>query len=185
LESLCLDFVNTKWYNTHRLFREPLADPSCLGEFLAKWNLEVSHPPGPGDLSSLFHLRGLLEGLLARVAHGQELTQEDMDGLNAYLSRCPLARRFSGEAGKARVVLVPFERDWDWVLSEIATSCAELLAVGDPRRIKMCENPDCRWIFYDESRSRNKRWCDKACGNLLKVRRFRARMRQSKRQGSA
>ncbi|MEW6081588.1 MAG: CGNR zinc finger domain-containing protein [Bacillota bacterium] len=179
MESLCLDFVNTKWYNTHSLFREPLGDPTWLKGFLAKWSLEVPDSPGSADLASLLHLRTFLEGLLARVAQGQALTQEDLGALNAYLSLCRLGRVFSGKTGNERVVLVPFEKDWDWVLSEIAASCANLLAQRERSRIKICENPDCKWVFYDESRSRNRRWCDKTCGNLLKVRRFRARKRQS------
>jgi predicted RNA-binding Zn ribbon-like protein len=38
------------------------------------------------------------------------------------------------------------------------------------------ENADCLWVYYDDTRNRSKRYCDdKACGNLMKVRRFRAR----------
>ncbi|WP_141639042.1 CGNR zinc finger domain-containing protein, partial [Paenibacillus riograndensis] len=37
-------------------------------------------------------------------------------------------------------------------------------------------NPDCLWVYYDDTRNRSKRYCDdKMCGNLMKVRRFRAR----------
>ena len=43
-------------------------------------------------------------------------------------------------------------------------------------RLRVCANPDCRWVFYDRSRNRQGNWCDMAvCGNRLKNRRLRAR----------
>ena len=43
-------------------------------------------------------------------------------------------------------------------------------------RLKICANPDCRWVFYDRSHSRRGAWCDMAsCGNLIKNRNLRAR----------
>ncbi|MCL6580471.1 MAG: CGNR zinc finger domain-containing protein [Firmicutes bacterium] len=45
---------------------------------------------------------------------------------------------------------------------------------------KVCANADCGWLFYDDSRNRSRRWCDgRYCGNLIKVRRFRAKVRSS------
>ncbi|OEH93861.1 CGNR zinc finger domain-containing protein [Bacillus solimangrovi] len=46
-------------------------------------------------------------------------------------------------------------------------------------RIKIC--PDCKWAFYDESKSGTKKWCSmnansetgRACGTISKVRRYR------------
>jgi predicted RNA-binding Zn ribbon-like protein len=48
-------------------------------------------------------------------------------------------------------------------------------------RLKAC--PDCRWVFYDHTRNGSKRWClmnaagsqGRSCGNIAKVRRYRAR----------
>lgn len=58
-----------------------------------------------------------------------------------------------------------------------------LLAVanGTWPRLKAC--PDCRWVFYDNSRNGSKRWClmnagsptGRACGTIAKVRAFRER----------
>jgi predicted RNA-binding Zn ribbon-like protein len=79
--------------------------------------------------------------------------------------------------------VVPLKKDWDWVQVEIAASFAHLLVDYDRKRLKICANPNCRWIFYDESKSRTRRYCtpDK-CANLLKVRRFRARRKNNPRQ---
>jgi predicted RNA-binding Zn ribbon-like protein len=42
--------------------------------------------------------------------------------------------------------------------------------------MKACDDEDCRWAFYDQSRNRSGKWCDMAeCGNRHKVRRYRSR----------
>ena len=48
-------------------------------------------------------------------------------------------------------------------------------------RLKAC--PDCRWVFYDNTRNGSKRWClmtaggseGRSCGTIAKVRRYRDR----------
>src|SRR5437773_921598 len=47
---------------------------------------------------------------------------------------------------------------------------------GERRRLRACGNRRCGWLFVDRSASGRRRWCDaKACGNRMKVRRYRAR----------
>lgn len=83
-------------------------------------------------------------------------------------------------------MFVPARRDWDWVLSEIAADFGDLLAFGERSRMKLCANPECRWVFYDETRNRSRRWCISAeCGNVSKVRAFRARKRAEHTSGPA
>jgi predicted RNA-binding Zn ribbon-like protein len=42
--------------------------------------------------------------------------------------------------------------------------------------MRVCPNPDCRWMFYDHSKNRSGRWCQMAeCGNRAKVRAYRER----------
>jgi predicted RNA-binding Zn ribbon-like protein len=49
---------------------------------------------------------------------------------------------------------------------------------GSWSRLKVCGNPECRWVFYDRSRNQQGHWCEMAaCGNRLKNRAFRARRR--------
>jgi CGNR zinc finger len=55
------------------------------------------------------------------------------------------------------------------------------ITAGTWRRLKAC--PDCRWVFYDNTRNGSKRWClmyaggpeGRACGTIAKVRRYRDR----------
>jgi len=76
---------------------------------------------------------------------------------------------------------------WDWPASEcgpdlpvwILSLCAARLLISDDMgRLRVCENPECRWLFLDRSKNRTRRWCDmKICGNRMKARRFKAQHR--------
>lgn len=47
---------------------------------------------------------------------------------------------------------------------------------GDWERLKLCQNPECLWAFYDSSRNRSGSWCRMGqCGNRLKNRAYRQR----------
>lgn len=50
---------------------------------------------------------------------------------------------------------------------------------GETSRLKICQAPDCRWVFYDRSPSRRAIWCSMdICGARHKMRAYRSR-RQS------
>jgi predicted RNA-binding Zn ribbon-like protein len=45
-------------------------------------------------------------------------------------------------------------------------------------RLKMCDSPECHWVFFDRSKPANRRWCSSdRCGNRQKVRTYRERHR--------
>lgn len=67
-------------------------------------------------------------------------------------------------------------------LGRLTESVARELTEGRPERLRVCENPECRWIFVDTSHSGRRKWCDmRTCGNRVKV----ARHRQRRREGQA
>jgi predicted RNA-binding Zn ribbon-like protein len=65
-------------------------------------------------------------------------------------------------------------------LWEIALAGAALLTDAKRcGRIRICGNPACDWMFLDDSRTGQRRWCRmNVCGNEAKVRRFRERQRK-------
>jgi predicted RNA-binding Zn ribbon-like protein len=74
------------------------------------------------------------------------------------------------------------ESGLDWLLAALARSAAELLVEGPKAPIRRCANPSCRLFFYDDSRTRRRRWCSMAmCGNRHKVAAF-LRRRTPKRK---
>ena len=104
------------------------------------------------------------------------MEEADWQVLNKHLAQDLVTRRLSGEPGDIRLQYVPVTEDWRHVRAEIAASFGETLLHGETSRIRLCDNPDCRCFFYDDTRNRTKKYCeDKTCGNLMKVRRFRAR----------
>jgi predicted RNA-binding Zn ribbon-like protein len=93
--------------------------------------------------------------------------------LNRYLALSSGRRAVLQREGRLEVAFQPDEKDCHWIMAEVAQSFVRL-ADMDAGRLRMCENPACRWFFYDETRSRTKRCCDATCASLVKVRRYRA-----------
>jgi predicted RNA-binding Zn ribbon-like protein len=60
-------------------------------------------------------------------------------------------------------------------LKRIALSVLDVLRTAEPHRLKRCASPDsCGWLFYDDSKGGQRRWCAmEACGTLQKMRRYR------------
>lgn len=64
----------------------------------------------------------------------------------------------------------------DGALARLSESIARELIQGDTSRLRVCENPQCRWVFKDTSRTGKRKWCSmRSCGNRAKVARHRAR----------
>lgn len=74
----------------------------------------------------------------------------------------------------------------DDALARLADPLVTELTAGHPDRIRVCASDTCQWIFYDDSRTNRRRWCDMStCGNRAKAARHRARTKgqtQSERQ---
>jgi predicted RNA-binding Zn ribbon-like protein len=178
MDALCLDFINSDFRDFRgRWTRDDLQQPDWLTQFLAKWELQITNPPRTAPLTDLIALRTLLQHMTESLVNGQ-LSTHDQHALNAILLKVPLHRQLVHSATGYQLTMEPQQKDWNWVQAEIAASFAHLLTFHDTRRLKICANPRCRWVFYDDSKSRTRRYCspDK-CANLLKVRRFRARHR--------
>jgi predicted RNA-binding Zn ribbon-like protein len=68
----------------------------------------------------------------------------------------------------------------DDALARLAQPIVQAISAGNEERIRICANDQCRWIFFDESPTGRRRWCDMAtCGNRAKAARHRARQRQA------
>jgi predicted RNA-binding Zn ribbon-like protein len=68
----------------------------------------------------------------------------------------------------------------DGALARLAESVAREVSQGDPERLRVCANDECRWVFNDSSRTGRRKWCDMAtCGNRAKAARHRERKRSA------
>lgn len=183
MNALWIDFVNSDWrdYRGSGRRQDRLEDPQWLRRFLAEWDLDRIDAGRPEHRPSLRRLRSLLQRVIQTIIGGGRLRHRDLTALNRWLSATPVRSRLAREQGVFRLHLVPAARGLDAVCFAVAISFAEFLVEGDPSRLRICNNPDCGWVFYDQTKSRTRRWCDDACGNLIKVRKFRERRKQGTR----
>ncbi|MGH2736911.1 MAG: CGNR zinc finger domain-containing protein [Actinomycetota bacterium] len=200
-----IDFVNGEWYDGHGHLDDRLLKPEWLKAFTRKWDLgdsrsassrerlDVDSYFGPergplegraparssGALEELLELRGLLRGIVETIAAAREIPTHDINRLDGFLERSEVRYRIRKSSGELRLDVVPLVDKDDWLMGAIALSAAEFLASGDRERLKVCANPGCRWVFYDQSKNQSRRWCDgNLCGNLFKVRRYRSRQKR-------
>lgn len=173
MDVLSIHFINTNWYTTHRDCKDLLEDDAWLKTFQKRWHIETALPPNAEELVRLKALRSFLEEAVHAVLREEKLNQSQIETLNSYLALCPLNRSIEMEDGIYTTAVKPLTKDWNWVLYEIAASFAGLISQQDTKRLKYCENPECQWVFLDESKSRTKRWCCNTCASLIKVRKFR------------
>ena len=58
-------------------------------------------------------------------------------------------------------------------------NAGDLLAGPRLDRVRCCANPECGWLFLDDSRAGKRRWCSmQSCGNRAKARRHYHRSRE-------
>jgi predicted RNA-binding Zn ribbon-like protein len=176
-----LDLVNSQ----HGRGPDLLEDDTWLQGFLARWGYVPAGRPGPRERSRLAGLRTLMRRIVESVAGGSTPTAADLARLDHVLRAVKASRRLDVRGTSFDVRLVPTRRDWSWVLSELASELAALLAGGELERLKVCDNDDCRFAFYDASKNRSRRWCAQTtCGNRHKVQQFRARRRAERYSAS-
>jgi predicted RNA-binding Zn ribbon-like protein len=158
-----------------------LADPEWAAAALRRWRLDPGRPPSRSGLEALAELRALLRDLTAAAAE-RRLDRSELAALNAVLSLAPVrARVEAGDGGGYVVEMTPVGGRWeDVAVRELAGAFASMLRRSHPLRLKLCADDACRIAFYDDTRSRTRRWHDPAtCGNRARVRRHRERARKA------
>lgn len=169
-----LDLVNSQ----HGRGPDLLEHEGWFEGLLAHWGYAPAGTPGKSDRKRLVALRALSRRIVEALAESATPSAGDLAELNRVLRAKRVSRQVVSAGATFEVRLVPARRDWPWVLSELAGSLAELLADGETARIKVCDNRDCRFAFYDASKNRSRRWCSQTtCGNRHKLKEFRARQR--------
>jgi predicted RNA-binding Zn ribbon-like protein len=116
-------------------------------------------------------LRESLRAFLAVPPEERATANSEASALNAASAAFPLV----ANATAGTVELRPAKgSELGRVLGELQT----LSATGQLDRLKMCQSPECGWIFFDRSKPANRRWCSSdKCGNREKTRSYRLRQR--------
>jgi len=182
MDALYLDILHSDWhdYRGSGLDEDRLLKPGWLEHVLTRWGLDVGNLLNESNIAEMQVLRALMQRVVQSFLSEQEPEEKDLAALNTYLDAAPSRLQLINDYKKYQLQQVPLHNDWLWVLGQVAISFAELLTQRDTARIKQCENPDCRWIYYDESANQTRRWCEDSCANLMRVRKHRTKHQSSK-----
>jgi predicted RNA-binding Zn ribbon-like protein len=151
---------------------ESLSTPTALGGWLWTRFPSVEGIATDRELTDAQALQRALARLITATATGELRPPEDIDVINLFAATPDIPPVLAGgtrQAGRARARV-------GQALSAITREAVTLLAQSNADRIRACAAPDCSLIFYDDSRSNNRRWCSmQRCGNRSKVRAHRDR----------
>lgn len=170
-----MDLVNSEEWDTFGRRTDWLDEPSWLPFFLAQWHF--ASPRGERLPAHKFRaLRRALRRSCEAIVAGRTVPPTALRIINDGLGVMGTHQLFR-QGNTLQLEFVGLSKSWEWVLAQTALSFARVLADGDLARVKICQNTDCRWVFYDATKARSRRWCsDKVCGNRERVRRARARI---------
>jgi len=176
-----LDFVNTLELEDG-LPVDHLTDPTTALAWLTEHGLlhaGAARPAATAALERIRDVRGALRAVVDAIAEDRPADAEALATVNDALARRDSVELVPAPDG-ARVTHRHVGDPIDAALARLADPLVDVVASGDPERLRICANETCRWAFYDTSRTGRRRWCDMAsCGNRAKAARHRARMREA------
>jgi predicted RNA-binding Zn ribbon-like protein len=178
MDPLFLEFINSNWYVYHDLFLDPLIDQKWVDAFCAKWNLPTIDISVESNSKTLLDLRAFMRKTIKIFLETKKISSENLKRLNRYLRMGKTHPELHVDDGTYCLEIVPARMGINWIVYRVVLSFADFLQ-NHADRIKMCQNPDCGWVFYDQSKGDNRKWCDNKCASLMKVRKFRAAKKQS------
>lgn len=174
-----LDLVSTLG-NRYREPVERLREPADLDRWLAATALPLDAQATGRDLAEARRLRETVNRLVRAVLAGTAPHPDDLDALNRFARRPPLAPQIDAS----------LERRWASgqqvraALALIAREAAELLTSPERVLIRECAAaPNCSLLYLDRSHARRRRWCEMdRCGSRAKMNSYRRRHAVSARR---
>ena len=172
---LCLDLVHTGDMGYGSAF-ERLSVPSELRRWLSLCPLRLTMvKTTTGDLEQTKRLRGAIWRVATAILDQVAPAAADVRRINGMACRPGLSRELDSHAASMR-----WHRPTvDLALTTIAQDAVVLFGDEVQRaRLRRCENPGCRCVFYDDSRPGTRRWCaSNRCGDRIRARLYRQRRR--------
>lgn len=181
-DELFLEFANTLELTEGVPDEDEIADARSLRAWLVDRSLigaRTSTAAVERALPAFHELRDVVRGTVGRLADGQEPSRSQLRALNEVLRQGQHHHELQRDPTSGRYTFRPVGDELAQARSSIAGSLAHYMADHDVRRLRVCANDGCRWLFVDRSPGGRRRWCDmRTCGNRAKVARHRARVRQ-------
>ncbi|MHB1171422.1 MAG: CGNR zinc finger domain-containing protein [Lacisediminihabitans sp.] len=152
--------------------RETPHEPSDLAAWIHERFPAVDDVVTDRDLLDAKSLRAAVARTATAASRNERATADDIDVINLFAATPDIPPVLPGgarQAGRTRARA-------SQAFSAMAREAVELFGGDSLDRIRECSADDCSLIFYDESRSNNRRWCSmQRCGNRAKVRNYRAK----------
>lgn len=166
----CLDLVNTvSWPGTDRQH-----DWFGVAGNVDRWLSGVGLERAPSvHLDEVRGIRSVIADVIRPVAAGSAPAGGAVERFNHQLASATALRRID-----------PVDLGWTWrtpstvgeALAPVVLDAAECLVSVDRGRLKHC--PSCDWVFEDQTRNKQRRWCDMDdCGSRAKARAYYHRKR--------
>lgn len=161
--------------NTDRVDGERLAEMAALDEYLDGFGWTGRRDRDDAELASVRGLREQL-GEIWAVAEDEERTVEQVNALLSDTRAAPWLTRHP-EMPEWHLHLASVQDPlWQRMGAEMAMALADLIRVGELRRLKICAASDCEAVLVDLSRNRSRMFCDTGnCGNRQHVAAYRER----------
>ena len=192
-----VDLVNTVDWTSRGLDHERLTDygrftrwaegagviPKSAGERLRR---AAAARPREASLAhaKATWARWVLQRLYRAVAAGEApgAALEDFNELLAdALRRLHISPEAAGRRGRLGWAWRAMGGELESPLWPVLWSAAQLLASDDAARLRVCDAPECGWMYVDRSRNGLRRWCQmETCGTREKTRRRRERAQHGK-----
>ena len=171
--AVCLDFAYTGAMGDNPAW-EILHGPDDLTAWLEGRFPGVHTTAGERDVTDGRALRAAIARSAMAASRDAAPAAEDVDVINLFAATPDIPPALGGgtrQAGRTRARA-------GQALSAMAREAVALFDEEQRERVRECAADDCGLVFYDESRSNNRRWCSmKRCGNRAKVRTHRANAR--------
>ena len=164
--------------------RDWLTEPATAADWAASLGLVPEAEPTARDLAELRRFREQVFGVFDALASSVPTPQQDLDAITEAHARGlrmfglrPPTQQSAGQTDSRTIA-----RDWPqrWstpaLTAYFAQSAIDELTGSRLDRLKSC--PGCRWLFFDTSRNRSRRWCSmQTCGGRDKALRHYHRTR--------
>lgn len=118
------------------------------------------------------------EGVHALLLTRRQWNEEAARGLNRTIQDAPLEVSITLDR---TIRITSSERTFDGAFGKIVSLVVNGYFANQWKRIKVCANDECHKVFHDDSRSANRRWCSRRCGDLIRTRNFRRTERYKRR----
>jgi predicted RNA-binding Zn ribbon-like protein len=191
-QELSIKFVNTVAWRLRDSVEERMASPEAMLKWLANAELadrqavarikarwKSSPREAQAFLETALELREAIYQLFVACIDRRKAGSAALEILNKQLSGASRGLGLSSLKSlgwrSSSGDLVP-----EALLKPIAWSAVGLLTGPRAQKVKQCQDErGCGWLFIDESRAQNRRWCSMGdCGNLAKSRRHYHRATQ-------